>query len=302
MELGQGVRPPWSTVPSHLVAEIESWLGGAIDTVSEVRGGFTPTVAARISSGTRSLFVKVCEAGAHARSAAMFRDEIRIAAALPEIPQLAPLRHALDGDWIALAFDDLRGAPPPLPWSPADLAAVLDAIKVAHGALSPPPLPERTAAQALSTVFGLWSTLDGTEPGLDDWSRRHLPTLQHLEQDWPALDGDTLIHTDLRSDNIVLSPGRGPVIVDWPTACVGPRWLDLACFAPSVEAEGGPRCAQLTSGLGAPHDALLFAAVGIAGFYTVSALLPPPPGLPTVRAFQARQAVPARVWVAELLR
>ena len=40
---------------------------------------------------------------------------------------------------------------------------------------------------------------------------------------------------------------------------------------------------------------------GMAGYLTRQALRPPPPGLPTVRAFQAAQGTAARRWLAELI-
>lgn len=305
MEIGQGVRPIWSTVPGHVVAEVERWLGGPITSVVEARGGFTPTVAARVAAGSARGFVKICRDGVNAQVGGFFRNEARIAAGLPDVPTLAPLRWSFDdGAWIALGFDDLGGAPPPLPWSDPDLDAVLAAIADAHAALTPAPALAPTVAEARTRAFAGWRSLRGDEPGLDGWSRRHLPALQEIEARWPAsLVGDTLLHGDLRADNLVLSPGRGPVIVDWPAACVGPPWFDLACLAPSVEAQGGPRCADLLGrgGVTAPETDLAFAVVGAAGYFTANALRPAPPTLPTLRAFQARQAAPARQWAAELL-
>lgn len=305
VELGQGVRPHWSTVPPHIVAEVERWLGGPITSVAEVRGGFTPTVAARLAAGDARGFVKICRDGVNAQVGGFFRNEARIAARLPDVPALAPLRWSYDdGAWIALGFDDLGGAPPALPWSDSDLDAVLSAVADVHAALTPPPDVAPTVAAAHTVTFAGWRSLRGDEPGLDDWSRRHLATLQQIEAEWPAsLVGDTLLHGDLRADNVVLSPGRGPVVVDWPAACVGPPWFDLVCFAPSVEAEGGPRCAEVLrrAGVTGPEKDLAFAAVGVAGYFTANALRPAPPTLPTVRAFQARQGAPARRWVAELL-
>ena len=37
----------------------------------------------------------------------------------------------------------------------------------------------------------------------------------------------------------------------------------------------------------------------IAGYFTWGALQPAPPGIPTVRAFQAAQGVVARAWLAQ---
>ena len=46
-------------------------------------------------------------------------------------------------------------------------------------------------------------------------------------------------------------------------------------------------------------DAITAVVVSIAGYFTRQALQPPPPGIPTVRAFQAAQGVVARRWAAE---
>ena len=70
--------------------------------------------------------------------------------------------------------------------------------------------------------------------------------------------------------------------------------------------QGGPEpdalMARLT-GARRPDDAALVAVVAaIAGFFTLQAVAPPPPGLPTLRAFQAAQGAVARAWLARLTR
>jgi hypothetical protein len=47
--------------------------------------------------------------------------------------------------------------------------------------------------------------------------------------------------------------------------------------------------------------AVTSAMISMAGFFTCQSLQPPPPGLPTLRAFQAAQGVVARRWVAQRL-
>ncbi len=56
---------------------------------------------------------------------------------------------------------------------------------------------------------------------LDGWSARHLDRLARLEAEAPAAAvGDTLLHLDLRADNLLLTRDR-VVVVDWPHARVG---------------------------------------------------------------------------------
>ena len=79
-------------------------------------------------------------------------------------------------------------------------------------------------------------------------------------------------------------------------------WLDVICFAPSVTMQGGPPpddvLARFPAAKTADPHAITAVIATIAGYLTYRALQPPPPGLPTVRAFQAAQGVVAREWLA----
>jgi hypothetical protein len=96
---------------------------------------------------------------------------------------------------------------------------------------------------------------------------------------------------------LLLTPER-VFVVDWPHACVGAAWVDLVCFAPSVVMQGGPPPEALLerylAGQRADPAAITAAVAAVAGFFTSRALQPPPPGLPTLRAFQAAQGAAAR--------
>ena len=91
---------------------------------------------------------------------------------------------------------------------------------------------------------------------------------------------------------------------DWPWAATGARWFDLLAFLPSVSMQGGPdpesvlaRPSVESAEWTTRRSTSLVAA--FAGFLTRNALLPSPPGLPTLRAFQAAQGVVARAWLAQ---
>ena len=76
-------------------------------------------------------------------------------------------------------------------------------------------------------------------------------------------------------------------------------------LAPSVAVQGGPEPAELLArsriGRAAPPDALAAVVCAVAGYFTERSLRPEPPGLPTVRRFQAAQGEVARHWLATLL-
>ena len=106
----------------------------------------------------------------------------------------------------------------------------------------------------------------------------------------------------MRSDNVLLVDDDGVVFVDWPHAAVGTPVFDVVAWAPSVVLEGGPD-SRGAAGAVRPPDAAstptsspsLLAAIG--GFFVSHSLRPPPPGLPTLRAFQAAQGEVALAWL-----
>jgi Ser/Thr protein kinase RdoA (MazF antagonist) len=113
-----------------------------------------------------------------------------------------------------------------------------------------------------------------------------------------------LLHADLRADNLLVT-GGGVVVVDWPHACCGAAFVDVVLLAPSVAMQGGPQPADLLArsrtGRSARPANLTATVCALAGYFTERSLRPAPPGLPTVRAFQAAQGEVTRRWLAELL-
>ena len=136
---------------------------------------------------------------------------------------------------------------------------------------------------------------------LDPWAVRHLHRLADLEAGWPAAtEGRTLLHLDLRADNLLLTPTR-VVAVDWPYASAGAAWVDLLLLLPSVTMQGGPdpepTFAAHPVATAADPAAVTATLAAFAGFLLDGARLPPPPGLPTLRAFQLGQGVVALDWL-----
>jgi aminoglycoside phosphotransferase (APT) family kinase protein len=309
MERAHGVRIEWDEMPLRVRAAIEERLGSRVAEARNQLGGFSPGIAARVrtENGAR-IFLKALSPEQNPDSPDVHRREAAIATALP--PE-APVSRFLwmhdegPGGWVVLAFEDVDGHLPALPWHRDELERVVAAIAEMHAALTPSPLDLLPVGQKLAGQFNGWKHLRGDEPGLDAWSRRHLDTLTRLEAEAPrAAVGNTLLHFDLRADNILLTPDR-VVIVDWPGAAVGAAWVDVIGMAPSVALEGGPEPAEFFAmypGAGAADPRQVDAIITtFAGFFVYNALQPAPPGLPTLRAFQAAQGEIACRWLAQRL-
>lgn len=308
----EGVRLDWAVIPEPVRSAVERWLGSSIVSALSQPTGFSPGVAARLRTADgRRVFAKAVGPTPNPDSPAIHRREARIAAALPAIapvPRLLWSYDEGDGGWVVLVFEDIEGRHPAQPWRADELDRVIDALADLAAALTPSPLPAATVGTA-SDEFAKrlcgWQSLRDEEPSflaqLDPWSRRHLHPLGELEATAAAaVAGDTLLHFDVRADNILLTPNR-VWFVDWPLACVGAAWVDVVFFAPSVTMQGGPPpeevIARHPACRTADPTAISAAVAATAGFFTYRALQPPPPGLPTVRAFQAAQSVVAREWL-----
>lgn len=304
----RGARRDWSELPRHVVVELEGALGGEIVAAETQPGGFSPGVAARlILENGRRVFVKAVAHEPNPSSPDFHRREALIVGAMPATAPVPRLLWTLDEGaegWVVLALEDVDGREPLQPWRADELERVLVAVDELRAVLTPSPVDAGSAGAALEAQINSWHLVAAEIPAaLDEWSRRHLDKLVDLERGIAdAVAGETLLHFDLRADNILLARDRVH-FVDWPHASVGVPWLDGVAFAPSVAMQGGPDPETLLrrwpTAAEADPEAVTTAVASIAGFFTYRSLLPPPPGLPTLRSFQAAQGEVARRWLGE---
>ena len=332
----RGARLEWADMPPRVRDAVDRRLGSPVVGAVTQPTGFSPGVAARLTTADgRRYFAKAVGPEPNADSPEFHRREIAIAASLPAstpAPRLlwsydeGPLRNRLaregghpsptpvdarlrgqDG-WVLLVFEDIDGRHPAQPWRLDELDRVVAAMEHLAETLTPSPLPVSAVGMAGERILGRrsWRRLRDDWPSrldrVDDWTRRHLDALVQIESHVvDALAGDTLVNYDVRADNILLTPER-TWFVDWPHACLGPPWLDVAAFAPSVTMQGGPPPEDVafrhSAFRSADPDAVTAVVAAIAGFFTYQAVQPPPPGLPTVRAFQDAQGAIARQWLS----
>jgi len=141
-----------------------------------------------------------------------------------------------------------------------------------------------TAAESLAADFAGWDRLAATPPpDLDPWAVTHLDLLTAAAQRGTAAlaHGDTLAHTDIRADNMLIRTDGRIVIVDWPWGCTGPAWLDTVFLAVNVIVHGGDGDRVLA---GLDRDAAHAVIAGFTGYFQHTCRQPPVSALPTVRA------------------
>lgn len=300
------LRPAWTSLPAALRTRILRAVGGEYVRDEPAHGGFSASYAGVLTTTTARAFVKACAADGHADSLRFLRAELHTLSHLPE--GIAPPLHAAidDATGAALIIDAIDGHHPGNPWTPEDLTAVAQTLRAVSGTRAPVELPR--AEDDMVPGFTRWREIavdSRLRAGLPGRLRGALPELLRIEDGFAqAVHGETIVHDDVRADNILISDGRAH-LVDWPHARRGAAWTDLPCLLPSIEAAGGPRCEDAWRTFeehGAPSQTAMLPVIsGFASFLWYQQALPEIPQLPGLRAFQRTQALPALRWLGGLL-
>ena len=180
----------------------------------------------------------------------------------------------------------------PPPWRPGDIDAVRATLAEVAVAEVRGDVPS-----AVDDAWPGWKDVaDDPQPFLSlglvsaEWTERHLQQLLDASGT-SVVDGASLVHADVRSDNLCIRDGRA-VLVDWNHARIGNPSFDLALWLPSLRLEGGPPPREFGVDELAPF---------VAGFFAALAGLPSPAGAPGVRAFQREQLEVALPWACAAL-
>jgi hypothetical protein len=189
-----GRRLDWKQLPAVVCQALEVRLGSPVVHAATQPGGFSPGLAARLRlADGRGVFVKAAGPDPNPQTPALHRAEAQITAALPPTAPSPRLLWSYDHHgWVALAFEDIQGKLPTLPWQPGELQRVLAVVAELAATLTPAPVTAPSVATRLGEAFSGWQRLAAAAEhghddlaGLDPWARRHLDRLVALGQDWP---------------------------------------------------------------------------------------------------------------------
>jgi hypothetical protein len=301
-------RPRFAELPADVRQWAEQALSGPVVRTEPAHGGYSPGVTESLFTATgRAGFIKAGHPSLNPDSPTFLRAEGRALAAMPGALPIAALIDELDqGDdgWVALLLEHVPGVQAPLPWTAPAVEAALTSLADLAAALTPAPVGEwQSARVALRGMFRLWPRLADCAD-LDPWLLNRLPQLADAAaRALDAAEGDTLVHLDLRADNLMRRSDGCLVVVDWAWAVVGVAWIDPVLLAIEFISSGEPGLdvdAILTR-IAAEHGIHTSIAVdtlaGILGFFEAMCREPDPPGLPTLRAFQRFQADALRGWL-----
>jgi hypothetical protein len=285
---------------------VEHKIGSPVVTAQSQGSGYTPGFASVLTTeaGTRH-FVKAASTRAQRQFAAAYREEARKLAGLPEGVPAPRLRWLYDAhDWVVLETDYIDARLPRRPWRPDDLGAALNMLEEVAARLTPPPaaLGLPTFAEEFAGLPRFWDHLRVTRPALPGLDA-HLEEAAALASGFAEVcAGSTLVHTDIRDDNILIRPDGTALVCDWNFPCTGASWLDSALLMVGPRGDGIDVDAVLAERAltrEVPAESLDVVIALVAGYFLRQADEPVPATSPHLRDFQRWQGEVCWDWLCE---
>ncbi|MBM7789272.1 phosphotransferase family protein [Tenggerimyces flavus] len=297
------LRPHWPDLPEPIRARIEERLGDVVVAVASQGSGFTHGFASRLVYGRgRRAFVKAASDATGPVIADCYRAEARVVPTLPAGVPAPALRWTIEeSGWVVLCFEDVPGRPPRRPWEPSELTAVLTALTPMSEALTPgpPALVVPDARDWLAADFGYWRDLaDSAEPG-DSERIADLAVLEAAALD--AIAGTSVIHCDLRDDNVIVGDDGKVWVCDWNWPSRGAPWVDLLTLLLSAAGDGYDADALFAAhplGADVDPDAVDAVLAALCGYFVRSARSGPDAASPHLRNHQSWYAEATMSWLA----
>jgi hypothetical protein len=293
-------RLEWPHLPPALRARVEERLGSPVVEAVSQGGGFTPGFASVLvcADGSRH-FVKAASVAAQRMFAASYREEARKLGLLPPTAPAPRLLWSLDDEWVVMEVEYVESRAPSRPWRADELDRCLDALEVVAKELTPAPggLDLDPMAVEHRDWPAYWDHVRAARPG------PHADEAAALAATFgEAVDGDTLVHGDLRDDNVLLTPDGRVLFCDWNWPVVGADWLDSLMMLIGPRGDGLDVEAVIAERpllRHVPTDHIDRVLALVCGYFLKSADDPVPPTSPYVREVQRWQGEVVWDWLAE---
>jgi hypothetical protein len=163
---------------------------------------------------------------------------------------------------------------------------------------APPGLGLDTFADELADWPGHWAHVRATRPGLPHLEEAAALAARFTE----ACDGESVVHTDVRDDNVLLCADGRTLLCDWNWPVRGAAWLDslfllIGPRGDGLDVETVLAENPLTRDVPAEYVDLLLAL--LIGYFFKSADDPVPPTSPHIRDAQRWQGEVCWEWLCE---
>jgi Phosphotransferase enzyme family len=294
-------RLEWQFLPPHVRALVAERCGSPVVAAASQGTGFTPGFASVLTCADGSHhFVKAASVKAQRAVAESYREEARKLRALPAAAPAPRLLWTHEDDWVVLGLEYVEARQPHRPWRTEDLDACVDMLTTMAGELT--PAPDGLELEDFATELAEWPSYWGH-------MRATYPDLAHLEEAaalaarfGEVTGGTTVVHADVRDDNVLLASDGRVLLCDWNWPLRGAAWIDTVFLligprGDGLDVDAALARSPLTAELPAEHVDILLALT--VGYFFRHADLPVPSSSPWVRAVQHWQGEVAWDWLCE---
>lgn len=293
-------RLEWSLLPPMLRRLIENKLESPVISAASAGSGFTPGMASALTCANgQTTFVKAASIKAQKAFANSYREEIDKLRSLPVGLPLPRLLWSHEDDlWVVLALEYVDATTPERPWRSDQLDACLDALEVIADGLTPPTMKLATFADDFAGCLTGWAHLRTMAPG---WP--HLNEAAALAARFTTVTaGNTLVHTDARDDNFLLTRDGRALLCDWNWPAVGAAWIDtvlllISAYGDGMDADGVIAQRRLTKAVDPEHIDILLALV--CGYFMESRDHPVPNSSPYIRVHARWYSEVTWAWLSQ---
>jgi hypothetical protein len=295
------MRLGWVHLPPHVRRAVERKVGTSVVDSFSCDGGYTPGLASVLlcADGTRH-FIKAASVKAQSYAALSYRSEAKRARTLPPGLAAPRLKWTLDDDeWVVLGFEFVEGRAPARPWRHSEVEAA--SVMLVDTALRLTPAPGigvATFAEEYAAWPALWETVLREYDDMPGAEQAAEMATRFAE----VTAGDTLVHFDVRDDNLIVRPDGSMVLCDWNFAVRGANWLDSLCLFIGPRGDGIDveplLAAHPLLGPVEPDDIDVVLAL-ITGYFLYSAAQPKVSNSPFLREHAMWQGEVCWTWLAE---
>jgi aminoglycoside phosphotransferase (APT) family kinase protein len=293
-------RLEWAHLPPAVRSLVEQRCGSPVVEAESQGAGFTPGFASILTcaDGSRH-FVKAASTAAQRWIADSLREEARKLRELPATSPAPRLLWVFDGDWVVLGLQYVEARAPHRPWRLEELDACLDALETVADVLT--PVPTGLTLDQFADELGSWPLF---------WDHvRATRDLPHVDEATAlaasfaeVVGGETLVHTDVRDDNVLLTDDGRALFCDWNWPVVGADWLDslIMLIGPrgdGIDVEAVIAGRRLLRDVPPEHVDRVLAVV--CGYFLKSADDPVPPTSPHMRDAQRWQGEVVWGWLCQ---
>lgn len=232
-------RLSWAHLPPSVRAEVERRLGSEVVSAQSQDAGFTPGLASILTCADgSSVFLKAASLVAQRAFAESYHEEAQKLSFLPDgVPAPRLLWTFTRADWVVLGLEHVVGRMPQRPWDDDELDQCLELLTQVADSLTPaPPGPWSTFAEETAAWPACWEHVAAHHRHLVGPYAEEAAALARAAADASA--GDTVVHCDVRDDNLLLADDGRVLLCDWNWPVVGARWVDALLLLVIARGDG----------------------------------------------------------------